>query len=115
MSFASIRRVDPAQWIAPLTMPFIRRAVHRRLAGLRGGRIHWHEGGRVQVLGDAVGDGLSARVTVHDPRLHHRLAWNGSLGAGEAYVEAAELVVQRLLRHLADEEDLIIPIMLQRG
>jgi iron-sulfur cluster repair protein YtfE (RIC family) len=35
--------------------------------------------------------------------------------AGESYVETSELVFQRLLRHLDDEEDLIIPIMLERG
>jgi hypothetical protein len=35
--------------------------------------------------------------------------------AGESYVATSERVFQRLLRHLNDEEDLIIPIMLERG
>ena len=35
--------------------------------------------------------------------------------AAEAYVEASELMFRRLIRHLSDEEDLIIPVMLDRG
>lgn len=34
--------------------------------------------------------------------------------AAERYVETAELTYRRLMRHLADEEDLIIPIMLDQ-
>lgn len=44
---------------------------------------------------------------------------NGNLDAlkkaGEYYIEISELLFRRLLKHLADEEDLIIPLMLQRG
>ena len=35
--------------------------------------------------------------------------------AGERYVEASLLLYRRLARHLDDEEDLIIPLMLDRG
>jgi iron-sulfur cluster repair protein YtfE (RIC family) len=35
--------------------------------------------------------------------------------AGEAYANAAERLLALLLRHLADEEDVIIPAMLQHG
>ena len=35
--------------------------------------------------------------------------------AGESYVATSERLFQRLQRHLDDEEDLIIPIMLERG
>jgi len=35
--------------------------------------------------------------------------------AAEAYIETSELAFRRLVRHLSDEEDLIIPIMLTRG
>jgi iron-sulfur cluster repair protein YtfE (RIC family) len=35
--------------------------------------------------------------------------------AGEAYADAADRLLARLLRHLADEEDLIIPAMLHHG
>jgi hypothetical protein len=34
--------------------------------------------------------------------------------AGDKYIETSEIVFQRLGRHLDDEEDLIIPIMLDR-
>lgn len=35
--------------------------------------------------------------------------------AGERYVEASLLLYRRLTRHLGDEEDLIIPVMLRSG
>lgn len=35
--------------------------------------------------------------------------------AGDRYCETSERLFRRLLRHLEDEEDLIIPIMLDRG
>jgi iron-sulfur cluster repair protein YtfE (RIC family) len=35
--------------------------------------------------------------------------------AAEQYIEASDLAFRRLVRHLSDEEDLIIPIMLDRG
>ncbi len=35
--------------------------------------------------------------------------------AGDHYAEASELVCKRLIRHLDDEEDLIIPLMLAQG
>lgn len=35
--------------------------------------------------------------------------------AGERYAQAAESLLGRLMRHLDDEEDLIIPVMIARG
>lgn len=35
--------------------------------------------------------------------------------AGDRYVAASELLYRRLLRHLDDEEDLVIPVMLAQG
>jgi iron-sulfur cluster repair protein YtfE (RIC family) len=35
--------------------------------------------------------------------------------AAEQYIETSELTFSRLVRHLSDEEDLIIPIMLDQG
>jgi hemerythrin-like domain-containing protein len=35
--------------------------------------------------------------------------------AADKYIEASELMDRRLARHLADEEDLIIPVMLKEG
>jgi len=35
--------------------------------------------------------------------------------AGDAYAEASGRLLDRLVRHLADEEDLIIPLILDRG
>ena len=62
-----------------------RRAVFGGLARLRGGALEIEEGGAVHSLGRP--GGLSARVTVRDPRFWRRVAVGGSLGAGEAYAD----------------------------
>jgi cyclopropane-fatty-acyl-phospholipid synthase len=60
-----------------------RRAVLQGLSRLRGGALEIAEGATVHRLGEP--GGLSARITVHDPRFWRRVALGGSLGAGEAY------------------------------
>jgi hypothetical protein len=35
--------------------------------------------------------------------------------AGDAYAAASETLIRQLRQHLADEEDLIIPLILDRG
>lgn len=36
-------------------------------------------------------------------------------GAAETYAEVSGTLLRRMLRHLDDEEDLVIPLMLTRG
>lgn len=42
-------------------------------------------------------------------------AQDGLRRAADAYAEASERLLRRLMRHLEDEEDLIIPLILDRG
>lgn len=42
-------------------------------------------------------------------------AEDGVRWAADAYADASERLLRRLIRHLADEEDLIIPLILDRG
>jgi cyclopropane-fatty-acyl-phospholipid synthase len=61
-----------------------RGAVLSMLASLQGGQIALLENGREQTLGS--GD-LSARVTVHHPRIWKRILLGGTLGASEGYMD----------------------------
>jgi len=64
------------------------RAVRGRLAGLRRGRITLIEGaGRAHYGVSDERCPLQAEVRVHDPRFWSELAFGGSIGAGEAYME----------------------------
>ena len=64
-----------------------RRAVLGRLGALRHGTLVVHEGGAERLLGRPAPDGLSARLTVRDPRFWRRAALGGSVGAGESYAD----------------------------
>jgi len=65
----------------------VRRAVLRRLDGLKQGRltvVDWE--GRYE-FGRATPDcPLSVRLTIHDPAVYARVAFGGTIGAGEAYL-----------------------------
>jgi hypothetical protein len=50
--------------------------------------------------------------TIHDDSAKGR---DAQRHAGERFVEVGETVYRRLMRHLDDEEDLIIPLMLHQG
>lgn len=64
------------------------RAVHRRLAGLRHGSLTLIDGGAVERFGArSACCPLSATVQVHDPRFYSEIAFGGSIGAGEAYMQ----------------------------
>lgn len=64
------------------------RAVHARLAGLRHGSIVIVEGGARRHYGTRTDRcPLEAVVQVHDARFWSELAFGGSIGAGEAYME----------------------------
>jgi len=81
--------------IAPGTTPRIhvldrlaKRAAQGRLAGLRRGEITLIEGAQRRRYGQAGGAcPLKAEVRVLDPRFWSELAFGGSIGAGEAYME----------------------------
>ena len=67
---------------------FLRKRILARLSDLRGGQLHIHD-----ELGDAlVGKvdqpgALTATLRVHDPDFYRQIASNGSVGAGEAFMD----------------------------
>jgi len=84
----------PSTTIAPSpAKPFLfdglaRRAVHGRLAGIENGQLSLADGGETAVYGRrSESCPLAASVTVHDPRFYADLAFGGSIGAGEAYMQ----------------------------
>lgn len=65
-----------------------RRAVRDRLAGIKRGTLTLTDGARADRFGDPGGSGaLTAHVRVHDPRFYSEIAFGGSIGAGEAYMQ----------------------------
>jgi cyclopropane-fatty-acyl-phospholipid synthase len=64
----------------------LRGAVHRRLAGFRGGRLVLREDGRETRFGPAGEAALSAAIDVHDPAFYRHVALGGHLGAAESYI-----------------------------
>mgnify|MGYP002623323198 CR=1 FL=1 len=67
--------------------PLLRRRVIRALRRVRHGRIILKDRGRRQVVGDRVAVDLDSRVIVHNDRFYQRLAFGGSLGAAESYLD----------------------------
>lgn len=65
-----------------------RKAVLSRLAGLRQGQLVVKEKDQIHTFGRRSRHfPLRATVTVHDPRFYRELAFGGSIGAGEAYMQ----------------------------
>ena len=65
-----------------------RRAVQSRLAGLGHGVVTLTDGDRVEHYGESTARcALSVNVRVHDPRFYSEIAFGGSIGAGEAYMQ----------------------------
>ncbi len=64
-----------------------RRAVLGRLGRIRSGTLLVEEGDGAVQLGRPAADGLSARISVRDPRFWRRAALGGSVAAGESYAD----------------------------
>lgn len=63
-------------------------AVRRRLAGLAHGVLTLHDGARVERYGKRSDRcSLNATLHVHDPRFYSEIAFGGTIGAGEAYMQ----------------------------
>lgn len=64
------------------------RAVHSRLAGLEHGVITLEDGLDRTTFGDKTSRcALNATIRIHDPRFYSEIAFGGSIGAGEAYMQ----------------------------
>src|SRR5512146_2824298 len=64
-----------------------RRALLGRLGRIRSGTLLVEEGDHAVQLGRPAADGLSARISVRDPRFWRRAALGGSVAAGESYAD----------------------------
>jgi cyclopropane-fatty-acyl-phospholipid synthase len=63
-----------------------RRIVLRQLERLNRGRLRLTDGTDSYFFGAADPSGISAHITVSDPRFYSELAFGGSIGGGEAYM-----------------------------
>ncbi|RXR07406.1 SAM-dependent methyltransferase [Pseudoxanthomonas composti] len=75
----------------PLPLPgaldgFLRRRLLAQLATLQHGRICVRDAAGEAWLGDTAGE-LRATVTIHDPAFYRKLAAQGSVGAGQSYID----------------------------
>jgi cyclopropane-fatty-acyl-phospholipid synthase len=91
---------------------FLRERTCARLDGLRGGQLRLQDALGERVLGEAAADGrdsLRPTLRVHDPAFYRALAGNGSVGAGESFVDGEwdcdDLVA--LVRLLVRNRDLL--------
>ena len=88
---------------------FLRQRMIDRLAGLQGGELRLIDALGDIRLGRADAGELRATLRVHDPEFYRRLAGNGSVGAGEAYMDGLwrcdDLVA--LMRLLVRNRDLL--------
>jgi len=89
MNSTTLNRIEPATTPKPHFLDGLAaRAVHQRLAGLTHGQVTLVDGNNHQRYGqrDALCP-LSVTLQVHDPRFYSDLAFGGSIGAGEAYMQ----------------------------
>jgi cyclopropane-fatty-acyl-phospholipid synthase len=89
MKSITLNRIEPASTPKPHFLDGLAaHAVHQRLAGLIHGQVTLVDGASHRRYGqcDALCP-LSVTLHVHDPRFYSDLAFGGSIGAGEAYMQ----------------------------
>ena len=89
MNSTTLNRIEPATTPKPHFLDGLAaRAVHQRLSGLAHGQVTLVDGNNHQRYGqrDALCP-LSVTLQVHDPRFYSDIAFGGSIGAGEAYMQ----------------------------
>ena len=89
---------------------FLRRKIHQQLAGITGGRIHLVDSlGSVLLGNDNSDNAIHVRLNINSPEFYRQIALNGSVGAGESYMDGQwhcdNLV--GLIRLLAINRDLL--------
>lgn len=70
----------------PPSSRLLRRLVLKRLTDLRHGRLAIHDARSTVYLGEENSD-ICADIYVHDARFYRSVAFDGGVGAGEAYIE----------------------------
>jgi cyclopropane-fatty-acyl-phospholipid synthase len=67
---------------------FLRQKILAQLAKIQGGRIHLVDGlGSVMLGSDESAAGIHVRLNIHSPEFYRQVAFNGSVGAGESYMD----------------------------
>ncbi len=67
---------------------FLRQKILGQLSQIKGGRIHLHDGLGSQTLGnDDSTSGIHVRLNIRSPEFYRQVALNGSVGAGESYMD----------------------------
>lgn len=84
---AAAENRQPLEWDARLLSGFLRRRVLALLSRLEHGGLILREGNRTLRFGSFDDPELQAVVTVHSSRLYRTLALQGTVGAGEAYMD----------------------------
>ena len=89
MNSTTLNRIEPASTPKPHFLDGLAaRAVHRRLAGLTHGQVTLVDGTSHRRFGQRTAHcPLSVTLQVHDPRFYSDLAFGGSIGAGEAWMQ----------------------------
>ena len=85
--------IDSPEFLAASKKPsgldaLARRAVRARLESLRVGQIVLSENSQHESFGELTDElPLTAQITVRDPRFYSEVAFGGSIGAGEAFIQ----------------------------
>ncbi len=89
MKTSSIEHESPAQAMpkAHALDRLAKKAVDHRLNGIAHGELVIIDGQHERRYGAAAPCGMSATLRVHDPRFYSEVAFGGSIGAGEAYMQ----------------------------
>jgi cyclopropane-fatty-acyl-phospholipid synthase len=111
MNSTTLNRIEPATTPKPHFLDGLAaRAVHQRLAGLAHGQITLVDGASHQRYGQRTAlCPLSVTMHVHDPRFYSDIAFGGSIGAGEAYMQGYWSVndLTALVRILLQNRDVL--------
>jgi len=111
MNSTTFNRIEPTTTPKPHFLDGLAaRAVHQRLAGLAHGQITLVDGASHQRYGQRTAlCPLSVTLHVHDPRFYSDIAFGGSIGAGEAYMQGYWSVndLAALVRILLQNRDVL--------
>lgn len=89
MNLTTLNRIEPASTPKPHFLDGLAaRAVHQRLAGLAHGQVTLVDGASHRRYGQRTARcPLNVTLQVHDPRFYSDIAFGGSIGAGEAWMQ----------------------------
>ena len=111
MNSTTLNRIEPASTPKPHFLDGLAaRAVHQRLTGLAHGQVTLVDGASHQRYGQRTAlCPLNVTLQVHDPRFYSDIAFGGSIGAGEAWMQGYWSVndLTALVRILLQNRDVL--------